>query len=239
MQNLTVISFKWHGWRDLYGPEQVNAHKKMVKHYLKIPHRYVCITDDPKELNCETYPLWKEPVVTSKPTHHGSWCRLKMFSKEMAEVFPGYVLMLDLDLLIRKDITDLITWDDFRILKGGVSAYNGSMWLHKMGTRIHIWNDFDPETSPWEIPKYKTHKGKPWVGSDQGWISVCAPGEKVYTGKHGVYRWSTGMRIQWLKRKKKFNNARMIFFAGLMKPWDKKMKGRYTDLYDNYMQWVD
>jgi len=238
LPDLTVVSFKWHGWRDLYSAQEVHAQRNMLQHYLKIPHRYVCVTDEPEGLDCETYPLWKEPVVEKRPTHHDSYCRLKMFSEEMAEVFPGYVLMMDLDLLIFKDITDLITWEDLRILKGGVCPYNGSMWLHKMGTRNFVWDSFDPETSPFEIPKYKTKSGKKWVGSDQGWLSVCCPGERLYDARDGIYRWSTDLRRRWLKKQYKLKDMRIIFFTGMMKPWHGKMKSRYPELYKEYMQWV-
>lgn len=238
MAELTVVSFKWNGWRDLYSNKHVHAQRNMLQHYLTIPHRYVCITDKPEGLDCETYPLWKEPVVEKRPTHHDSYCRLKMFSEEMAEVFPGWVLMLDLDLLILKNIDYLITWDEFRILKGGVCPYNGSMWLHKMGSRSFVWDSFDPETSPFEVPKYKTHTGKKWVGSDQGWLSICCPNERMYDANDGVHRWSTGVRKQWLTKPQRFKDSAIIFFAGMMKPWHGKMKGRYNELYEEYMQWV-
>lgn len=240
MPDLTVVSFKWDGWRPLYNKDHVHAQQKMLAHYLQVPHRYVCVTDDPKGLNCETMPLWKEPIVTKKPTHHDSFCRLKMFSREMAEVFPGWVLMLDLDLLIFRDITDLITWEEFRILKGGVSPYNGSMWLHQMGTRQHIWDTFDPDKSPFEVSKHRTPKGKKWVGSDQGWISVCCPGERVYDAVDGVFRWSTMIRAYWTRPDKQYKvkGARMMFFAGVYKPWQDSMRKSHPDIYKEYMRWM-
>ncbi len=242
MSELTVVTFKWSGWRDLYNYHHVNTLKKMLKEYITIPHKFVCITDNPKGMKCDTYPLWKDVVVKNKPTHHDSYCRLKMFSEELAKIFPGWVLMMDLDVLILANIDDLITWDDFRILKGGVSRYNGSMWLHKMGTRTYIWDTFDPITSPFEVPKYKTSKGKRWVGSDQGWISVCCDGESMYDARDGVFRWSTRVRKLWknksLKKQKEVSNARVVFFPGAIKPWHGKMKRSYPDIYEEYKRWM-
>src|SRR5690606_24009061 len=112
------------------------------------------------------------------------------------------------------NIDDLVTDDDFRILKGGVSAYNGGFWLHKMGTRQYLWDEFDPKTFPAYLKGKLNARGRQIVGSDQAWMSLRSPGEKLYTHADGVYRWSSALRRRLPK------DCRVLFFPGPMKPWD-------------------
>jgi hypothetical protein len=175
---LHVITYKWAGWRPVTDPRPVNALQRMMATYLTVPHTFLCITDDPTGIECPTMPIWDCPHVDQTPTPHNSYRRLRIFSPWAQATFPGWVLSIDLDVIILKNINDLITWDDLRILKGGVSRYRGGLLLHKTGSRRHIWESFNPRTSPWTIREYST-KGKRWVGSDQGWISVCCPFERT------------------------------------------------------------
>lgn len=230
---LCVIVFRWVGWRPVTDPRPVHALDKMVAAHLSIPHRFVCVTDNPDGMKCETFPCWEDPIVKNQPTHHASWRRLKMFSEWAARQWPGWVLMLDLDVVITGDITPLITWEDFRILKGAVSRYRGGMWLHRTGTRTHVWDTFDPDKSPWEIPKYTT-KGKPWVGSDQGWLSVTCPGERTYSARDGVYV----LPASATKAKPLPEDARIIFTMGDIKPWQEKAKETMPAVWNEYRKWI-
>jgi hypothetical protein len=233
MRKLTVLTFKWHGWRDVFHADHVNALGRMLQHYLKIPHRLICITDEPEGVQCETFPVWADPFVPRKPTKHDTYRRLKLFSVWAAQQWPGWILVIDLDVVIVGDMTPLITWDDFRILKGGVSRYRAGMWLHRTGSRVHIWESFDPETSPFVITTYTTN-GKPWRGSDQGWISVQCPHERTYTSADGVYMW-----LGQVKRRGKIPpNARIIFPMGDVKPWHNEMRKQSPALWKAYQRWL-
>src|SRR5690606_12625877 len=116
----------------------------------------------------------------------------------------------------------LITWQhDVRLLRGGVCTYNGSMWLHRLGTRTHVWDDFDPVESPKITATLKTPRGRPWRGSDQTWLSYKLPDEPMYDSQDGGYRWE-----QYAQQQGRIpDGCRIIFFPGMKenKPWSREM----------------
>lgn len=231
--NLYIVCYKWRGWRPVTEAAPVNALCRMVAQYLTIPHRFLCITDDPTGIECPTYPMWDIPKVEHTPTPHNSYRRLRIFSDWAAQTFPGWVLSMDLDVVLLDNINDLITWDDLRVLKGGVSRYRGGLVLHKTGTRQHIWDSFNPVTSPWKIREFTTN-GKPWTGSDQGWISVCCPYEKTYSSADGVYVWNSRLKAAGAIPQ----GARIVFPTGAVKPWHPQFAEDNPVLYDAYRKWL-
>jgi hypothetical protein len=210
---LTVVCWKWNGWRSEYKAAHVNALEVMLKDHLALEHRLVCVTDDPAGVKCETLPIWREPAVRLPNGKMNCYRRLRMFAPEARELLGERVLSIDLDVVILKDITDLITDDDFRILAGRSAPYNGSLCLHRPGTRPFLWSEFDPKTSPKAAGKRKMN-GRPYVGSDQAWISHRAPNEATWGVEDGVYQYvdfESGGPVP--------DEARIIFFAGKHKPW--------------------
>lgn len=226
---LTIVCWKWNsvGYKTQFTHEHVNILQKMIRRHYPKPHRLVCITDDPRGVQCETYKLWKDhstlPNVSGK---HLPSCyrRLKIFSKEMADVFGPRILSLDLDIVLTGDVTHIFDRPDpfvgWKVLgpdtrQPPLEVYNGSMFLHTAGAYSWIWETFDPEKSP----RLAALAG--YQGSDQGWISYCLKAREPGWGRHdGVYsyprdiRHSTGLPV----------GARMVIFHGQRKPWDR----RYT-----------
>src|SRR5262245_29898947 len=101
---LTVFLWLWRGWRPVYDYRNVNAMVRMLEARLLMPHRVVCVTDMPHGIDCETVPLWEDKcrVDGLKPKMPNSYRRLRLFSAEMAEQFPGWALSLDLDAVLAK-----------------------------------------------------------------------------------------------------------------------------------------
>ena len=229
---LTIVCWLWKGWHPVYLAEHVNVLERMLQRYLTIPHRLVCVTDMPAGVSCETYPLWEKPQVKIKHGSPNCYRRLFLFSREACEIFGDRVLSIDLDCVILSDISSLITEDDFRICYGTSSPYNGSMWLHKTGTRSQVWDDFDPAISPGLPKKLLNEKGKPYYGSDQSWLAYKIPGEKVWNKSDGVYAYSRDIR-----HKPRPDNIKIIFFPGGLKPW--MMKYYDKEIYREYQQYME
>lgn len=219
---LTVICWKWAGWRNVYRAEHVNVLQRMLATHLRMPHRLVCVTDDPAGIECETVPLWSEPNVQRAGPN--CYRRLRLFSQDAAQTFGERVLSIDLDCVILDDITPLITDEDFRIVRGRSARYNGSMWLHLCGTRTFLWDEFDAKTSPKAASRY--------VGSDQAWISHRCGEEAAWDKADGVYHYTL-----LDKRAPLPSNARIVFFAGAMKPWSYALKREQRPLWEEYRKW--
>lgn len=227
---LTVVCWKWVGWKAIYRPQHVHALQYMVQKHLQIPHRFVCVTDDPKGLRCETVKLWSDPKVNLQAGHPNCYRRIKMFSNYAKTLLGEKILSIDLDCVILKDITDLITDDDLKILSGGAAPYNGSLILHKPGTRTCLWDEFDSEFTPPAILKHAKKTGVRHYGSDQAWISYRCPDEATWTREDGIYHWSA------IRGKPLPENARIIFFSGREKVWSDTVKGTRPDLWEPYLE---
>lgn len=215
----------------------------MVARHLHMPHRIACVTDfdglpshieriePPRDFENVRIPTWG----ADKPQ-----ClrRLAMFAPDAAERFGERMLCMDLDVVIKGDITPMVTHDAFRIAKGTAPSrpYNGSMILLTAGARSKVYQDFTPDAA--------AKAGQRYLGSDQAWIAWClGPEERTWDDKDGLC-WFNGPRIA---------DPRIMFFPGGSKPWKLaqlgneavarhyrgERKGRCLVLgYDRYL-WAD
>lgn len=226
---LTVVCWKWKGWReDTYSARNVNALQRMVREHLHMPHRFVCVTGDPKFLDCE--------VVTPQELgikfwHKDTVCyrKLAIFSERAKKLFGEKVLSIDLDCVILDDITPLVTDHELRVVRGYVCPFNTSMVLHKTGTLTNVWENFDIERSPKLLDKHRERIDHKFVGSDQAWLAYMVPKAAFWEARHGVYQYA------WVQGRDVPDNARIVFFAGKVKPWMDDVRASNWDLYEAYM----
>ena len=103
MEN-NVVCIKW-GTK--YGPEYVNILYAMVKRNITIPHKFVCITDDPTDLTPGIHILpMQESIV------EGWWHKLTLFKPTIGDL-TGRILFLDLDVIITGNIDCFFIDKDF------------------------------------------------------------------------------------------------------------------------------
>lgn len=224
MSPTTIACFKWKYHRGLktclptaiseYTGMHVNILHNMLWRNIKMPFRFVCITDDSTGIDprIETIPLWDKYIALG-----GCYNRLFVFSKDMLSVLGSRFACIDLDCVIVDDVTHIFNnQEDFIInsykphntkLACKSQMYNGGLMIMNAGCRSKVWESFNPKESPELI-----QKSKDTVGTDQAWIRhVLGPDEKTFTEKDGVYeaRFFSN-RIP--------DNARIIFFAGQRDP---------------------
>lgn len=210
---LTVVTWLW-GMR--YTAGHVNALARQVRRHYASQHRFVCVTNRPTAIHCETIHDREDFVDVASP-HGGQFpaCyrRLRLFHADAAQWFGPRFVSLDLDIALTADMAPL--WDrpeDCVLLRDPLypDQYNGSMVLLTAGARPHVWSDFRPDTSPARARA----AGK--RGSDQGWISYCLPGEATWTTADGVYSYRKDIMP---RRGALPAGARMVSFHGHIKPW--------------------
>lgn len=242
MARLTVLLGLWNGWRPVYKPYHVTALARMLRHYVKIPHRIALLTEydlDADELEVD--------VVTSLPpepsnlvTRHGINCfrRLRYFDPEWSGRFgTDWVMSIDLDTLILDDMTSTLEWAmndfGFTIIRGrlanehGQRPYNGSLYLIRVGEHRHVWDEFDWTNGPRECADAG------WRGSDQVWLSLHLQGAPTLGTEHGVYFYQ-----QYLESSDSDPEARMLHYAGLLKPWSKQSQRETPELWEEYQRWA-
>jgi hypothetical protein len=166
---------------------------------------------------------------------------LWLFSRE-AELLGDWVVSMDLDVLIRHDITPLFAVTEsmtFKALAGIASPYNGSLWMVRTGSHPEVWEDFDPQRSPALAFAQQWPNGNHYHGSDQAWMSYKLPGMPTWSEADGVYQFLTSL---WLKRgaaRLQIPDAcRLMFFAGHDKPWGQRLAITHPPLVAAYRQYV-
>lgn len=226
---LTVVTWKWRGWRgdSFYNYKHVNALEKMIRDNLQVAHRFVCVTDDPTGVKCETIPLWEQPHDINTGTGRPNcWRRLKVFAPDASELFGERLLSVDLDTVILDDITSLITDDDFKAMKGKAAPLNGSMFLHKTGTRTNVWTSLNRH-APDLLTRHERKTDIRHYGSDQAWMSFKMPDAPVWTEADGAYHFT-------LLQEDAPPDCRILFFAGANKPWHARCKARTPRAHEIY-----
>lgn len=237
---LDFITFKWEparGYRSHFTGEHVNVWASMIARNYSKPCRFSCITDNPKAIDkgIRIIPLWKDHG--SLPSAYGSrnpscYRRLKIFSPEAEHIIGPRFVMTDLDIVVTGNLEPLFDRpEDFVIWKSPTPPprylYNGSLLMHRAGTRVKLWKDFHPVRSPQET------RQRHFFGSDQAWISMkLGPGEATWTDSDGVYSYRLHIEhklagdraIRLPKPRELPDNARIIIFHGEHDPWDKDMQ---------------
>lgn len=246
---LTIVSWLWKPngtWARAYSPDHVNALERMLKAHLHIPHRLVCVTDDPKGINCETIPLWDHGTVKTQLNKPNCYKRLYAFSRDAESIFGKRFVSIDIDCLIMpgpdgKGMTPLVDHaEKFMIVSGyrekenkGCCPYNGSMWMMDTGAHEKVWTDFDPLLSPALARENVMPNGTRYYGSDQAWIAHCLPGQKTWGPKDGVMSFVRDVKGAAIPA-----SCRIMFFAGHLKPWSGPLKTNNPDIYNEYRKYL-
>lgn len=230
---LHVIVWKWQQYkhRDTYTAEHVNVMGKMIRENLvDIPHRVLCITDEPYGVDApiKTHELWSDhndlPNVTGR---HLPSCyrRLKLFDAETQTklgIKPGErIISIDLDTIILAPLNEIINRIDIAnadytgwARRGTYHAlvFNGSFFSMRAGSHLQwVWSNFNPKVSPRET------LAAGYLGSDQGWLSKCFA---KYTSICPIRFPDFASYPQEVRRTGVLDRrTRVVFFHGARKPW--------------------
>lgn len=213
---LTVVTWLWHqkGRQIVYRPSHVNTWARMVSRNLTIPHRLLCITDNPEGIEIETYPIWEPPKVINSSwgvTRPQCYVRLHAFSSEVRDILGDRFVSMDLDCVVTGNLDTLLSrQEDFIINRGETkrNSYNGSMWMMTTGAREKVWTEFSQAGIQRALQNG-------YMGSDQAWIREClGPNEATFS--EGV---ASFVRVRPIPNWQPTNTS-VVFFQGNIKPWE-------------------
>lgn len=240
----TIVCWKWKQdqYRSKFDAKNVHILQNMISRNLSVPHRFVCITDDKKGLECETIDLWNEPGIMLGNGRPNCYRRLKLFSKDAHEIIgcrpDDHVLSIDLDTVIVDDFSHLIkdVFEqnlDFKIWGDTApgTPYNGSLWMLRLNSRKEVWSSLLKAGDRAPI----LTKQKKFIGSDQAWMSFRLGGnEPRWTKEDGVYSFRN--HLSECKTKDDLpNNTKIVFFHGKEDPWSESIrKNGYEWVIENY-----
>lgn len=231
---LTVCTFKWtpaNAGRKRYLGWHVNRMAAMFRRRLRIPHEFVCVTDDPRGLDRDLVrPVELWPDLADIPNPHGPrepacYRRLKLFAPEAAELVGERILAIDLDMVLTGDVSHLVDRPEPVVLLPTTAPnipVNGSLVLVTPGACPDVWESFDPETSP------KLARRSGCFGSDQGWMAyhylhgclkdVAGVWEPGPGGRDGILFFGADLRR--IRRPDSVDaSVRLVSFHGRGEPW--------------------
>lgn len=225
-----VVLWKWQGKPNVqrsYTAQHVDVLSQAVKKNAgSVDVRVVCVTDDPTGITqTETYPLWPdcgELENATKENLPSCYRRLKIYDiktqREMGIPRGQRIVSLDLDTVVTGDLSGIFRWEGTFVgwaLAGHPphdTVYNGSFQMFTAGTLRHVWEEFDPETSP------RAAKLAGFLGSDQSWLSWKLVGKPGHTDIPYPVLASYPLHC---RRLGSFSaKTRLVFFHGRRKPWD-------------------
>lgn len=149
-----------------YGPAYVERLERMVRRHLPGVRRFVCLTDTPEQLDCET--------IRMRHAFPGKWSKVELFDPDLP--LKGRILYLDLDVIVQDSLVPFVCMDtDFAIAPGGagkakpgrVDGYNSSVMAFDAGARPELFTDFAPSVMDRLV-------------GDQDWIGERCPSEAAF-----------------------------------------------------------
>lgn len=165
-------------WRDPAAPNKYDEYcvqrlQRTVRENLSIPHRFICITDEPVQ-GVATFP----PVVDWP----GWWSKISLFKPGVATTLNLY---LDLDVVITADLTEMLEAHKESPLamplnwaQSGHGGCQSSVMIWKQSRNtLPIWREFETAFIHWPpTPPWKFYGDQEWITylRDTGKIQVDA-----------------------------------------------------------------
>lgn len=194
----------WHNAKKVieYSAAQVGWLRDMVAARVTVPHRFVCLSDDPA-VPCERIPL-----IHGWP---GWWSKMELYRPEL---FDGPVFYIDLDTVVTANIDDMLApGKPFVALlnltrKKGI----GSGVLAWEGDYSFLYHKFC--TAPEKLMAEYSVSGSRW--GDQGFLQENLPEvsywQDLFPGAVQSFKFD-------LEQKDPTPEMRIVCFHGLPKPW--------------------
>lgn len=191
-------------WGTMYGPEYVNILADMVRRHLSVPHRFVCFTENPAGVDCETMPI--------EPRLPYWWGKLILFRHPV----PGRILYIDLDTVIVGSIDAFAAYDGpFCLNRPHIRSRGYASGVMSIAPDFgrEVWDRFAPDPVA-AIAYCRDHADPPWNCGDQRWLELTVP--------HADY-WQDLVPGQIASYRDHCRNglpaaARIVGFRGRLKP---------------------
>jgi len=218
---IDIVCFKW---GPKFTADYVNNLYRAIQRNTTVEHRFICYTDDPEGVECETrpflidLPVWWYIIGLTNPEHDHA----------------DKLVYMDLDTIITGNIDHILTLDkpfatisDFGWLSGLQTAY--IMW--NKSVRDSVWEYFTTKYEPKDYPNLDCDYTQ-WGGTNQ-FLEECMgvvrinqnpiPGIKsappvvrlqdVYPGECVSYKAQGLQNVQQLDE-----DIKMVFFHGRPQP---------------------
>ena len=218
LTDLTVLTFKWFDphFRNnefyVYDARYVNILRRMLERHLHAPHELVCVTDDAVGIDPGIRVVPMPPEVKAFGTYYP---KLMAFHPDAATLFGPRILLMDLDVVIVRELDTLlardepfIAWETNKIPPDRKARFNTSFVLMDGGAFPQVWERFNGEKSLLEADAAGFERG------DQGWVSYVLINQGASWPKFGAGIES----FTPLGGRPPPESARVVFFNGRSSP---------------------
>jgi hypothetical protein len=153
---LNVVCIKW-GMK--YPAEYVNHLARAVRCHLTVPHRFLCLTDDPRGID---HSVETKPFVEDLP---GWWNKIALFQSRIHDL-QGTLLYLDLDMVIIRNINNVLNHPGQFVAVPTFrreGEFATALMRFEIGRYRRVWELFEPRAQDVMNEVY----------GDQNWINAC------------------------------------------------------------------
>lgn len=216
---ITVVCVKW---GNKYGYQHVNELQKQVAQCLTVPHEFVCLTERPEGLNCRTLDFTSDMI-------EGWWAKVNLFDQED---FHDWILYFDLDVIIHKNIDDLVAKQDksFYSIRDFhyPDVFNSSVMFWNKEKMKGLWKVYEDDPYRY-MDLYKGDQDfiTDIVKSDDDWETY--PDEWTWSWKWGDHRNNLPVKQKTFNLT---NEAKIAIFHGRPNPWEIDMKDFNSTVYN-------
>lgn len=206
---INVITVK-HGNNKIYDHNYVNKMYNMISRNLSLPHKFYCLTEDPRGLHTDIHVI---PLPINELKVNGWWWKIYMFKPNL---FPDNEInfYIDLDMVITDNIDHYITYlpnhfmglmDVAYVHRPGFYSLGSGILRWNNNTQQHLYDNFVRRTSN-IVSTYHS-------GGDQAYIwSACNKEMKLYPGEwYESYVWE-------LQKRGHKDTSSILVFHGKAKP---------------------
>lgn len=191
----------------------------MVNRHCTIPHRTLCVSDEPIE-GVETVPMdWSKHVpgtIFARLAQHGP----------LGHKLGSRVLSLDLDIVVTRNIDHIVNrpepiilWRNPNFPAPNRSFYQSSVQLFTPGARPQLYDDFDPK----ETIKFVNWR---FGGREQAWLAERLDwNEAHFDEKDGIY--GAGRLGGKGVYSELPENACIVSFPGARAPWQAEVQEKH------------
>jgi hypothetical protein len=163
---VNVVCIKW-GTK--YPAEYVNHLARAVRSHLTIPHRFLCLTDNPRGID---HTVETMPFVEDLP---GWWNKIALFQSRIHDL-QGTLLYIDLDMVIIRKIDDVLNHPGQFVAVPTFrreGEFATALMRFEIGRYRRVWELFEPRAQDVMNAIY----------GDQNWINACCTvtRDHVYT----------------------------------------------------------
>jgi hypothetical protein len=222
---VNVVCMKW---GNKYNAQDVNILFAMVQRHLSKKYRFICFTDDHKDINTkiECFDL---PVLTvPQNKEYSPWKKLGMFSPNLEHI-KGKILFLDLDIVIIDDIDCFFDYaNEFTIIENwtqlGQAIGNSSVYCFEYGNHHDVYeyycNNIEEVTSKYSNEQiYLSRK----IGKIKYWPQHWCKSFKRHCLQPQILR--------YFMEPKQPIGAKIIVFHGNPKPSDAIKGGFFGNIF--------